>query len=90
MAFIAQRHSSHRTADLEPGHYAKSLDPRADRCGWGILCCPSCRRLSTIGRNHRVSASGTVSTSFVCPHKPCGFHVHMVLAGWVESAQAAS
>lgn len=79
------RHPTHRTAGLLPGHYAKSLDPRSDRCGWAILCCPGCKRLMTIGRNHQVDASGRVSPSLVCPFAPCSFHEFVVLDAWADA-----
>lgn len=82
--FVFTRHRDHRTTGLKPGHYAKSLDPRADRCGWAIVGCPECKRLLTIGRNHRVSADGAVSPSLVCPYK-CSFHQFVRLDRYADA-----
>jgi hypothetical protein len=77
-----ERKPGHKIVGLTRGYYAKSLDPRADRCGWCIVCCPSCGRLMTLGRNHVVAPDGGVSPSLVCPHSGCGFHNYITLAGW--------
>ena len=80
--FTFARHPSHRSNGLKPGHYAKSLDPRRDRCGWAIVCCPGCEWLFTIGRNHEVTADGAVSPSLVCPYGGCSFHQFVRLEQW--------
>lgn len=66
---------------MQPGQYAKSLDPRPDR-GWCIVCCPDCGRLITVGHNHTVHADGAVLPSLVCPHPPCMFHTFVRLLDW--------
>lgn len=76
------RKPGHTISGLQLGQYAKSLDPRPDRCGWCIVCCPSCGRLLTLGRNHTVQGNGKVTPSLVCPHKPCMFHDFVILKDW--------
>ena len=81
---VFARHHQRGVNGLEPGHYLKSLDPRPDRCGWCIVMCPTCHRLLTLGKNHRVAADGSVSPSLVCPHTPCAFHAFVRLEGWAD------
>lgn len=80
--FVLKRKPGHTIAGLTPGYYAKSLDPRADRRGWCIVCCPSCGRPMTLGLNHVVAADGRVSPSLVCPRAGCSFHDYVTLADW--------
>lgn len=79
---IIQRNGSgaFRLRELKPGEYAKSLKPT--KLCWAILCCPQCGKLSTVGKNHTVSADGAVTPSYVCPFKPCTWHTGIMLGDW--------
>jgi hypothetical protein len=86
--FVFQRHRTHTPADpadpVERGHYAKSLDPKRSGCGWGVIRCPECGKLATLGDNHEVASDGSISPSLVCPFPPCTFHVSARFADWAD------
>lgn len=53
-----------------------------------LVCCPTCRRVSTVSSEvHSVSSGGVMSPSFVCRQNtaagaPCTFHEFIQLEGW--------
>lgn len=84
--YVFKRSPTHRTTGMQPGIYAKSLDPRRDHCGWCIVCCPECTKLMTIGRNHEVDPEGIVTPSLVCPYPGCSFHQSVRLEDWDQKS----
>lgn len=57
-----------------------------------LVCCPQCRRIITITKDHKISEDGTVTPSCICPVGYCQYHAHVKLEGWdtkeVEYAKA--
>ena len=48
-----------------------------------LVKCPGCGVDSILsGKVHQVAPDGTVSPSYLCPHKPCTFHEWVRLEGW--------
>ena len=44
------------------------------------VTCPECKHEAIL--DHEIAADGTVTPSLDCPTDGCGFHEHVVLAGW--------
>ena len=67
-----------------PGHWSYWIwGPREKRQVVAVICCPLCRRISTASpTKHKIAADGKVSPSYVCPFKPCTWHVFIRLKDW--------
>ncbi len=64
------------------GEWSPNLNPRFP--AHATISCPECGKASTMStRIHSVTADGTVTPSYVCPHTPCPFHKYVRLADWV-------
>ena len=55
-----------------------------------MVCCPRCKRLIHLSKDHKIADDGIVTPSCVCPTPTCDFHGRVKLLDWDPAVEVTS